>query len=304
MELLDLASNINQNPQFSSEEINLHLAGGLRLHMHGWLPNFAPDKVVVIVHGLGGHGKYYASSAAPYLAPHGAAVYAPDLRGHGRSEGLRGDIELFHSFLDDVAAAIRWARLKHPELPLFLLAESMGTSIAINYVVQAQPELAPDGLILVACVIAPTVTPSVKEVFRTFWYLATDRHRPALPITGREELGVRDTAFVQVLKADPLFNRKISVRFLTGMTRHMQQAARRPHALKLPILLLQGGHDYTVRHKPTRAFFNRIASADKEMHVFPQAYHAILNDPDAPQVRERLLTWLERQTKKFQVPGL
>lgn len=300
MDLLDLAvkSDNNDKPLLREEVVRLTTQTGLKLHMHTWLPHYNPDKVVVMVHGLGGHGRYYATSVAPYLAPAGVAVYAPDLRGHGLSEGLRGDIESFAQFQEDVAAAVRWARLKHPELPLFLMAESMGTSIAINFVTQAEAELMPDGLILVACVIAPTVTPSVREVARTLWYLSTNRRKPAIPITGREELGIRDHEFIKVLKSDELFNKRVSVRFLTTMTRYMQQAARKPHAIKLPVLHMQGERDYTVRHRPTRAFFARLGSTDKELHYFPGAYHALLNDPAAPQVRARLLTWLERQSKK------
>lgn len=311
MELLDLPSKSNssnassnieatEKPPIIEEAISLTSPDGLRLHMHGWLPNYEPDKVVIIVHGMGGHGGYYATSLAPYLAPAGAAVYAPDLRGHGRSEGTRGDIPSFGHFQQDIETAIRWARLKYPELPLFLIAESMGTSIAINFAVQALPEVRPDGIILVACVVAPTITPSVREVSRTLWYLATDRRRVALPITGREELGVRDQEFIKVLKTDVLFNRRVSVRFLSSMTTYMQQAARQHKNIKLPVLLLQGGRDITVRHGATRAFFARISAPDKEMHYFPEAFHAILNDPDSPQVRERILTWLERQRQNFQ----
>jgi alpha-beta hydrolase superfamily lysophospholipase len=308
MELLDLPSNSNTDsnneaeakPTIREEAVSLTSPDGLRIHMHGWLPSYEPDKVVITVHGMGGHGGYYATSLAPYLAPAGAAVYAPDLRGHGQSEGTRGDIESFGHFQQDVETAIRWARLKYPELPLFLVAESMGTSIAINFAVQALPEVRPDGIILIACVVAPTITPSVREVTRTLWYLATDRRRVALPITGREELGVRDPEFIKVLKSDALFNRRVSVRFLSSMTGYMQHAARQPRNIKLPVLLLQGGRDCTVRHGATRAFFARISAPDKEMHYFPEAYHAILNDPDSPQVRERILAWLERQRQKFQ----
>jgi len=40
------------------------------------------------------------------------------------------------------------------------------------------------------------------------------------------------------------------------------------------------------------------------LHYFPEAYHALLNDPEAPQVRERLLDWMERKTGQFQAKGL
>jgi alpha-beta hydrolase superfamily lysophospholipase len=277
---------------------------GQTLHLHGWSGAPRPDKIMVVIHGMGGHGGYYASSLAPYLPPTGIALYAPDLRGHGLSEGRRGDIETFNLFQDDVATVMRWVRERHPGLPLFLLGESMGTPIAITYAATASADTKPDFLALIACVVAPTVKPRLAEILRTLYYLARDRRRTAIPITGREEEGVRDLEFIKVLKADELFNRKVSVRFLSGMTLHMQRASRLYSRLQLPVFMAQGGHDFTVRHPQTKAFFARIASNDKELHYFPEAYHALLNDPEAPQVRQRLLDWMARKTAQFQAKGL
>ena len=287
------------NEQFVEGIENLISADGTRLHLHSWLPVSSPVKrVFVAVHGMGGHGGYYATSLAPYLAPTGVAVYAPDLRGHGLSDGKRGDIESFAELEADVAAAVGWARKRHPGLPLFLLGESMGTPLAIIHAATSKGLLRPDFLVLVACVVAPTLTPRVDEIFRTTFYFATNRRKIALPITGREEQGVRDLDFVKILKSDGLFNRRISVRFLLSMTKSMSQAAKLHHRLTMPTLLLQGGKDITVRHRPTRTFFNLIAATDKEMFVFPNAFHAILNDPDSPEVRAKILTWIERQEQE------
>ncbi len=279
---------VTENHQIQSQD-------GLNIHLHSWSSATPPDKVVVVVHGMGGHGGYYADSIALHLAPLGVAVYAPDLRGHGLSDGKRGDIATFQHFQLDLAASILKARELHPGLPLFLLGESMGTPIAITYAATAPAAARPDFLALIACVVAPSVMPYPSEVLRTLYYLARDRQRCAIPITGREEQGVRDLDFIKVLKNDPLFNRRVSVRFLSNMTWHMQQAARMHNRLTLPVFQAQGGQDFTVNHRRTRAFFQRIAALDKELHYFPQAYHALLNDPDAPQVRQRLFDWMERQ---------
>lgn len=272
--------------------LDLHSYDETRLHVHSWQAEQA-DKILVVVHGMGGHGGYYRNSLAPFATLEGAVVYAPDLRGHGRSEGLRGDIDDFKHFQHDVDATIAYARSQHPGLPLFLLGESMGTPIAITYAATSQHR--PDGLILVACVVAPTIKPRIDEIFRTTFYFTFNQRKIALPITGREEQGVRDLAFVQELKTDALFNRRVSVRFLTQMTRTMNRAAQMHDKLTMPVLLLQGGKDITIRHRPTRAFFERLAATDKEMHIFPNAFHAILNDPDSPQVRAKIFDWLQRQ---------
>ena len=281
------------------QTIRLKSSDGLNLHLHSWQGAAQPDKIMLVVHGMGGHGAYYTASLAPYLVPARTFLYALDLRGHGKSDGVRGDIVTFEHFQRDLRAAVLHLRELHPNLPLFMLAESMGTSIAINYAATAAGPARPDFLALIACVIAPTLKPRPDEIVRTLYYCMRDRQRVALPITGREEQGIRDTAFIQVLKTDELFNRKVSVRFLSGMTLHMRRAARSHQKLTMPLFAAQGGKDITVNHRRTRAFFGRIAAPDKELHYFPDAFHAILNDPESPTVRQLLLTWMERQRIAF-----
>jgi alpha-beta hydrolase superfamily lysophospholipase len=254
---------------------------------------------MVIVHGMGGHAGYYRDSLAPYLTKNNIALYAPDLRGHGKSDGTRGDTDSFKHFQKDVKVVVKLARERHPGLPLILLGESMGTPIAINYTANSTGLERPDGLILAACVIAPTVKPHIDEVFRTCYYYLTNRRKIVIPITGREEEGIRDLEFVKVLKTDEAFTRKVSVRFLLEMTRHMNLAAKSHGSLDIPVLLMQGGKDITIKIQPTRAFFDRISAKHKEMHVFPEAYHAILNDPDSHLVREVMLKWLGDQLMAF-----
>lgn len=281
----------------SRETYSLISHGGVRLHLHAWHSTDVADKVVVIVHGMGGHGDYYNASFAPFFSH--TQIYAPDLQGHGLSEGIRGDIETFEHFQADIAATMRWVRQRHPNLPIFLLGESMGTSIALTYAAHAQADERPDYLVLVACVIAPSVMPRPAEVARTLYFLVRDRKRSVIPITGREEQGVRDPEFIKVLKSDILFNRKVSVRFLTSMTLHMRRAARLHHKLTLPVFMAVGGRDITISHRSTKAFFKRIAAVDKELHYFPDAFHALLNDPDAPLVREKLQIWMNRQLQSY-----
>ncbi|MDB5079099.1 MAG: hypothetical protein JWP00_1023 [Chloroflexi bacterium] len=296
---MEIGSLTFASTEIISEAHKLTNSHGQTLHLHAWHGTVQPDKVMVIVHGMGGHGAYYATSLAPSVVPAGVAMYAPDLRGHGLSEGQRGDIENFDYFQDDVTTTVRWVRQRHPGLPLFLLGESMGTPIAITYAATAPADARPDFLALIACVVAPTVKPRLDEILRTIYYLARDRRRCAIAITGREEEGIRDVEFIKILKADELFNRKVSVRFLSKMSLFMQRASRLYLRLNLPVFMAQGGRDFTVRHRQTRAFFARIATTDKELHYFPEAYHALLNDPEAPEVRKRLVEWLKLKAQQY-----
>ena len=59
---------------------------GIGIFLHAWVPK-NPQRILLCVQGLGGHGGYYRELACQ-VALKGTIVVAPDLRGHGHSEGV------------------------------------------------------------------------------------------------------------------------------------------------------------------------------------------------------------------------
>jgi acylglycerol lipase len=274
-------------------ETMLRLHNGMSIFARAWVP-MRPKRVVLCVQGLGGHGGYYQALAGQ-LAPEGTVVVAPDLRGHGRSEGTRGDIDRFDRYLEDVAAALDWAHACWPDQPLMLLGESMGASIAIQYAASAQDcssSVPLAGLILLSPVLRPIIHPTAGEVARYIRLLLTAPSRPAMPVTGREELGCRDQAFNDRLRADPLFVRLVSVRFLNSLSRWLKQARSQAAKINLPLLVLQGERDYVAHPAGTANFLRRVATRDTRVVMFPDAYHCLLYDPATPLVVQALTSWL------------
>jgi alpha-beta hydrolase superfamily lysophospholipase len=274
-------------------ETNLLLQDGTSIYARAWTPA-QPRLVVICVQGLGGHGGYYHPLAGE-LAPAGIVVVAPDLQGHGRSTGVRGDIRSFARYLEDVDVTVQWARASFPHLPLILLGESMGASIAIRYLASAAryahtAQIA--GLALLSPVLRAVVHPRLSEVTR-FLLSSFTPTRPAMLVTGREELGCRDEAFNDQLRGDPLFVRRVSVRFLSILNGWLGQARRSAGQIKLPLLVLQGGCDYIAHPAGTSAFLRRVATREQQVMTFSGVYHCLLHDPETPAVINELLTWLE-----------
>ncbi len=277
----------------AEEEANLRLADGLTIFARAWIPS-APQRVVVCIQGLGGHGAYYRPLAHA-LAQDGTALAAPDLRGHGRSEGTRGNIDSFKRYLEDVEATLRWVQASWPGKPIILLGESMGASIAIQYIANKQrlPNSVPlAGLALVSPVLRPAIQPTIGEAVRYLRLLLTAPSRPAMPVTGLEELGCRDNDFNDQLRADPLFVRHVSVRFLNNLTIWLRQARRKAAEVKLPLLVLQGERDYVAHPAGTAAFLRQVGASDRRVVTFPEAYHCLLYDPVTPLVVQELTSWL------------
>ncbi len=274
-------------------ETMLRLHDSLSIYARVWAPP-APQRVVICIQGLGGHGAYYRPLAQA-LAAARVALAAPDLRGHGRSEGVRGTIDRFDRYLEDVDATLRWVHASWPDKPIVLLGESMGASIAIQYIARSQRRAQPvplAGLALISPVLRPTIQPTVGEATRYLRSLLTAPSRPTMPVTGREELGCRDNAFNDQLRADPLFVRKVSVRFLNNLSIWLWQTRRQAGQVNLPLLVIQGERDYIAHPAATAAFLRRAATTDQRVITLPEAYHCLLYDPATPLVIKALTSWL------------
>jgi alpha-beta hydrolase superfamily lysophospholipase len=278
-------------------ETILTTTDGMSIFVHAWVPG-QPQRILVCIQGLGGHGGYYEDLAGQ-LTPEGAFVVAPDLRGHGQSKGQRGDIDSFDRYLLDIDAAVTWAMACWPNIPIFMLGESMGASLAIQYVANTVkssqvgitlPVLA--GLVLVSPVLQPTIHPTMNEVIQYIRSLLTHPSHPSLAVTGREELGCRDPIFNARLQADPLFVRLVSACFLTNLGLWLWRTRKKAHLLHLPLLVLQGGKDHIAHPRGIAAFLRRVPSKEQQSITFPQAYHCLLHDPDTPAVIKVLASWL------------
>src|SRR5262249_21174952 len=92
---------------------------------------------VVVVHGASEHSGRYAR-LADVLGDAGYAVYALDLRGHGRTADSTGRGRIgprgMDGVLDDVGELVARARGQPPNVPLVLFGPAMGSLVAQAFV--------------------------------------------------------------------------------------------------------------------------------------------------------------------------
>lgn len=103
--------------------------------------------VLIFIHGIVAYGRYYLPFAQE-LAKYGIKVYLPDIRGHGNSEGKRGDVPDTSSLVYDLGIFYQLVLKENPLLPIYLGGHSMGASLTLKYV--RELSLYPSGLILIA----------------------------------------------------------------------------------------------------------------------------------------------------------
>lgn len=262
---------------------------GLSLYQQCWLPDAESRAVVIFLHGFTEHSGRYAE-LAERLNGHGYAVYAMDLRGHGKSEGDRVFVRWFDEFLADLDVFLEFVRRSEPEKPLFLFGHSMGGAIVAHYAITRRPEVR--GLLLGA----PPVSVG-SRVFPILRRLASllSRLFPRLRVVrmGFQFLS-RDAEVVAQFNSDPLvFHGRFPVRTGAEILGAAQRLQDRAEAIRLPLLILQGTGDRVVDVKGAEQLHERAASSDKTLRLYEGLYHDLLHEPEKEQITAEVVEWLK-----------
>jgi len=260
-------------------------AGGLSLFRRTWRPAGPTRAVLINVHGLGDHSGLYPALVEHFTA-RGIAVYAPDVRGNGRSPGQRGYVERWNEYREDLECFIAVVRREEPDRPIFLLGNSLGGLIVLDYVL-----LRPEGIRGVIAASPPLGRLGVPAPLLALGRVLS-RVWPRFSVrTGMDLSGLaRDPVVVETVLADPLFHRVGTARLSTEVEAAIARVQAAAPRFPLPLLVLHGSADRMVPPGGSRAFVARVGHPDRELREYAGAFHVLFADLD----RERALTDVER----------
>jgi alpha-beta hydrolase superfamily lysophospholipase len=262
---------------------------GVQLFYQAWLPPGQTSRAVLInLHGLGDHSGLYPSIARRFPEKH-FAVYAYDLRGNGRSPGQRAYIRSWDQFRGDLDSFLRQVRTWQPDLPVFLMGNSLGGLIVLDYALDYPENLS--GIVAAAPPLGRLGVPAFLMVLGRLASHIVPRF--SLQV-GMDLSGLaRDPAVVEAVLADPLFHRRGTARLSTEVTRTIARVQSRAEALAVPLLLLHGSDDRMVPPDGSREFFAKVRYPDREFREYPGAYHALFADVGSEVVLSDVERWLE-----------
>jgi acylglycerol lipase len=259
------------------------------LYRQAWLPDGIPVAVLVVVHGIAEHSGRY-SNLVNYFVPKGYAVYSFDLRGHGKSEGIRSYVERFSYYLDDLKIFYNIVREEHKKAKVFLVGHSMGSTITIAYAIEHQSEL--NGLIVSGTTLkaGASINQATILMAKILSILAPKMGVSALDAN----LISRDKAVVDAYVHDPLnYTGKLRARWGTELLKTMIRLQSKISALSLPILIMQGSADRISDPSSSKMLFDGVKSKDKTLKLYEGFYHEIFNDPERQQVFSDMEAWLK-----------
>lgn len=258
-----------------------------------WQPN-TPRAVAVVVHGYGEHMGRYRHVIDALLA-HNYVVYAIDHRGHGESRGPRSNVERFAYFVDDLRLLVDRAQEQHPNLPVVMIAHSLGGLIAFHYAVRFQHELAALVLSGAALTGGDEVPALVKRAASVLARIA-----PGLPlaplVAGPESALSRDPTIQELWDTDPLtYKGRMKARMGHELLRAGALAWNHVGGIRLPVLIMHGSADRIVGVASSRRLYDQIGSDDKTLRIWDDCRHEIFNEIDKDEIIAFMLDWLDRR---------
>jgi alpha-beta hydrolase superfamily lysophospholipase len=261
---------------------------GLRLPLRHWDAEH-PRAVIVALHGMSDYSQAF-DLPGPWWAAHGIQTYAYDQRGFGRAPnaGLWAGSDAMRQDLDDF---VETARASHPDVPVYVLGESMGGSVVLTALASERPPRV-DGVILVAPAVWSRA--DMPMSYRAALWLAAHTV-PWMNFSGEglHIVACDNIEALRKLSRDPVYQHSARADQVYGLVNLMDQARHAPKRLANPppILLLYGAKDQVIPAAPTEAVSAELGS-HAEVRRYDNGYHMLLRDLDGERVWAEVAAWI------------
>ncbi len=247
-----------------------------------------PVGVIIYVHGHGDHSGGF-EEVSKVLADEGYHVYSFDLRGHGRSPGVRGYIKNWEEYREDLQAFCVLVEKEQQGLPLFLIGHSLGGLIGMEYVLNHGEGLA--GLV--------TIAPAVA--FEPSWFEKMLIHvvgviKPDYVVENSDNYLqlTADSDRIKKLEKDQLRHNNVTPGLGRSIIKTISRVNEQAHQIQIPFLMQLGDKDNIISPRKMEELFEKVGSNDKKKIVYTNMRHRPFDDVDRELFQQDLLKWLSR----------
>jgi len=270
------------------------------LFYRNWQRGNSADYDILMIHGLLEHGGRY-ERFLPLLESQGikANFYALDLRGHGRSQGARGDIDDFSTYVQDVSSFISEfiENRRSVDRPFILIGHSTGGLIVYLLQTGYYSDLIPanvSGVILSAPAFELAIkVPKWKDLASKALAKSIFK-RVSVPTDFDATLVTHDLDIVNELKADSLSVDRITSRLWENYNEVMRDTLLSSGEINSPTLFLLAGDDKVVKTEAALRVFANLKAPLKDKIIYEGAYHEVFNEINRKEVLGDLVDWLQK----------
>jgi lysophospholipase len=281
----------------------LYETAGGRINVIEALSENPSSDAILCIHGFPCDARIFGYAGSK-LSQAGYNVFSMDLPGHGKSDGVRGDLD-FEACLESIHQIVR--ELKKKSQKVFILAHSMGSTFALWY---AREFNSIDGLILMAPYVRiggikrsdaePSLSAFVRLMFGRL-FVPHRRVNVAKILPGYVKIG--GSQMVRMAQ-DSELNFEYSYRYFIDVIARKNAKVKEMADVQTPVLILQGSKDRNVYPQVSEEFFKLLRTKKKEIKVFDCGhwfYDAIFysqTDEYSEQDRQKFISsiagWLQQ----------
>jgi alpha-beta hydrolase superfamily lysophospholipase len=270
-------------------ESNFITSDGVKLFITEWLPDGPPAANILIVHGLGEHcGRY--QHVAKFLTAAGLGVFSFDLRGHGKTEGVRGHAPSYDHVMNDIDAYLVRIKERYPSTPLFLYGHSLGGNLVLCHLISRRPDVK-GAVVTSAGLRTGDKVPAWKSTLGKILYKLAPSFQleNGLDVTGLSR--IQDV--VDAYRADPLVHSKVSARLGMDLIANGLFILEKGEQVRVPLLLMVGSADRIIDPLAVRQLSSKIPGVT--YREWEGGYHELHNEPNQMEVLQFVLDWIEGQ---------
>ena len=268
------------------EELWQDPSSGTKLFYRLWQPSSC-QALIVFVHGFGEHGGRYQPMAQA-LAEDGLCVAIPDLPGHGRSDGSRGDIGSVDRCVDVGRSLTDKIFLPASgQTNYVLMGHSFGGLVAIVYALQRPPRLQ---RLIVQSPLLEAGFPIPRWKRSLAMVLGQWRPTTFLSMKLDATLLSHDPLVVKAYQTDPFVHQWMSARSYRSIIRSRDEALRRAQELQLPTLLLYGTADRIVSVALAQQWYDRLV-CQKRGVALTDSNHELHHESVRTEVLRLIREW-------------
>ena len=264
------ASNLSETPSENAEQ-NLKFKA-------------APNAKAVAIFHRGHEHSGRMTHVADGLADESLSYFAWDQRGHGRSDGERGDAPSIGRLIADVDEFVAHIeqRFGFEAQNLAVIAQSVGAVLVSAWLHDYAPRVRCAVLASPAFSVklyVPFARAGLKALYSSRGNFFVNSYVKAHYLTHDKE---RQASY----DADSLITRAISVRILLGLYEAAQRVVSDAAAITTPTLLLISGDDWVVEHAPQHEFYNALGARVKRREILDGFYHDTLGESERERAFE------------------
>jgi alpha-beta hydrolase superfamily lysophospholipase len=304
-----------------STEFKLKASDGAEIHVYEWLPDDA-GKIkgsVQIAHGMAEHSGRYEDFAR-FLTLNDFAVFAGDLRGHGKTAGTLNNLGFlapkngWDKLVSDFRQLSLYIKEKNKGQPLYIFGHSGGSFVIRKFILEPGTKL--QGAIIsgtgshpgilghigvfmtrVIMLFNPAKSPSPFMDNMTFGAY----NKPFRPNRTKFDWLSRDNGQVDKYVADPYCGGVSSIGFFNDLLNAVifvnKQKIINNTSKDLPVLIFSGDKDPVGNNgKGVTEVYNKFKKAgikNLTLKLFTDGRHEMLNETNKNEVYQYILDWIK-----------